>query len=140
MNENRISNVCVKVEAEERINEEEALSLLQEEDFLALGQLAQERLLKFHSPNQVSFCIDRNINYTNICESKCRFCAFYRLKDDTQAYLLNADDICHNRLPSQTLLYFHKLKFWDRFYGTYLFCHLIIFIQACLKTFIKIKF
>ena len=93
MNENRILNVCAKVEAEERINEEEALSLLQEEDFLVLGQLAQERLLKFHSPDQVSFCIDRNINYTNICESKCRFCAFYRLKDDTQAYLLNADDI-----------------------------------------------
>jgi len=93
MNENRISNVCAKVEAEERINEEEALRLLQEEDFLVLGQLAQKCLLKFHSPDPVSFCIDRNINYTNICESKCRFCAFYRLKDDMQAYLLNADDI-----------------------------------------------
>jgi cyclic dehypoxanthinyl futalosine synthase len=93
MNENRISNICAKVEAEERINEEEALSLLQEEDFLVLGQLAQKRQLKFHSKDKVSFCIDRNINYTNICESKCRFCAFYRAKDDPEAYLLNADDI-----------------------------------------------
>jgi cyclic dehypoxanthinyl futalosine synthase len=82
-----------KIEKGERINEEEALHLLQEEDFLVLGQLTQERLLKFHPPDKVSFCIDRNINYTNICESKCRFCAFYRLKEDSEAYVLSADDI-----------------------------------------------
>ena len=76
MNENRISNVCTMVEAGERINEEEALSLLQEEDFLVLGQLAQESLLKFHSPNQVSFCIDRNINYTTSVKANVVFVHF----------------------------------------------------------------
>lgn len=88
-----MTEITGKVEKGVRINEEEALSLLLEEDFFVLGQLAQERQQKFHSPDQVSFCIDRNINYTNICESKCRFCAFYRLKDDPDAYVLSADDI-----------------------------------------------
>ena len=86
-------DISSKIEKGERINEEEALQLLLECDLLVLGQLAQTRLLKFHSPDRVSFCIDRNINYTNICESKCRFCAFYRLKDDPEAYVLSADDI-----------------------------------------------
>ncbi len=86
-------DIISKIEKGERINEEEALQLLLESDLLVLGQLAQMRMLKFHSPDHASFCIDRNINYTNICKSKCRFCAFYRLKDDPEAYLLDADDI-----------------------------------------------
>jgi len=93
MKDIRMLDVISKIKKGERINEKEALNLLLECDFLALGQLAQERLLKFHSPDQVSFCIDRNINYTNICESKCRFCAFYRSKDDSDAYVLSVDDI-----------------------------------------------
>ena len=44
-----MTEITGKIEKGERINEEEALSLLQEEDFLVLGQLAQERQLKFHS-------------------------------------------------------------------------------------------
>jgi len=88
-----MADIRAKIEKGERINEQEALDLLQEEDFFVLGQLAQERLQKFHSLGQASFCIDRNINYTNICESKCRFCAFYRLKDDPDAYVLSSEEI-----------------------------------------------
>jgi cyclic dehypoxanthinyl futalosine synthase len=41
----------------------------------------------------VTFLIDRNINYTNICVSKCRFCAFYRTEDAPDAYLLNLEQV-----------------------------------------------
>ena len=76
-----------------RISEADALRLLTEADFLTLGRLAQKRAAAFHPPDRATFQIDRNINYTNICVSKCRFCAFYREKGDPEAYLLSVDDI-----------------------------------------------
>jgi cyclic dehypoxanthinyl futalosine synthase len=42
----------------------------------------------FHPQGNVSFIIDRNINYTNVCINKCKFCAFYRDKNDPEAYIL----------------------------------------------------
>jgi cyclic dehypoxanthinyl futalosine synthase len=41
----------------------------------------------------VTFVVDRNVNYTNVCESQCRFCAFYRQADATDAYLLDYETI-----------------------------------------------
>jgi cyclic dehypoxanthinyl futalosine synthase len=43
----------------------------------------------------VSFIIDRNINYTNVCKNKCKFCAFFRNKDDTDAYILSKRKLFH---------------------------------------------
>lgn len=71
----------------------EALNLLINEDFLSLGKSASEVRFKIHPEPIVTFVIDRNINYTNICESGCKFCAFYRKKDDKDAYLLNIEEI-----------------------------------------------
>ena len=75
-----------------RLTEKEAIFLLKEGDLLAIGMAAdtrRERLFK----GTVTFIIDRNINYTNVCTSKCRFCAFYRDKDDPEAYLLSREEI-----------------------------------------------
>ena len=82
-----------KIEAGGRIDDEEALLLLTETDLLALGQLAQSRMRRFHSGETATFLIDRNINYTNICTSKCRFCAFYREESAPDAYLLTPERI-----------------------------------------------
>lgn len=76
-----------------RISDNEARMLLEDEDFLTLGQIAWKRMLTFHPSGKVTFQIDRNINYTNVCVSKCRFCAFYRKGSDPDAYLLNEDEI-----------------------------------------------
>ena len=76
-----------------RISESDALCLLREADFLKLGRLAQERMKKFHPCSRATFQIDRNINYTNICESRCRFCAFFREKEAVDAYVLSEDEI-----------------------------------------------
>ncbi|MCK4620610.1 MAG: dehypoxanthine futalosine cyclase [Desulfuromonadales bacterium] len=75
------------------INREEALWLLTEADLLQVGKLADDIRRKRHPHNRVTFVVDRNVNYSNICESQCRFCAFYRKAEDGDAYLLDYETI-----------------------------------------------
>jgi len=72
-----------------RITRKEGLELLKTADLLGLGMLADNMRKALHPEGVVSFIIDRNINYTNVCINKCRFCAFYRNEDDPEAYILN---------------------------------------------------
>jgi cyclic dehypoxanthinyl futalosine synthase len=72
-----------------RLNRKEALTLLRSADLLGIGQMADNMRKKLHPKGVVSFIIDRNINYTNVCINKCRFCAFYRDKNDPEAYVLS---------------------------------------------------
>ena len=78
-----------------RIARDEALRLLLDGDLLSIGKVADRIRRNMHPANQVSFVIDRNVNYTNICESKCAFCAFYRDKDSADAYVLKQEEIFH---------------------------------------------
>ena len=88
-----ISSVIRKIESGEMIDREEALRLLTEADLLAVGRLAGDIRRRLHPDNLVTFVVDRNVNYTNICESKCRFCAFYREAGAADAYLLAEEEI-----------------------------------------------
>lgn len=72
---------------------QEALALLEQEDILKLGQAANEVRNRIHGKDIVTFIIDRNINYSNVCESECKFCAFYRRKGEKGAYLLPSEMI-----------------------------------------------
>ncbi len=76
-----------------RINREEALSILRDADLLEVGEKADNVRKVFHPEGIVTFIVDRNINYTNICINKCRFCAFYREPESPEAYLLSKDEI-----------------------------------------------
>ena len=75
-----------------RISKQEALELL-DEDLLTLGKKAHAVRKALHPHSMVTFCIDRNINYTNICISRCRFCAFWRDEKDPEAFLLPKEEI-----------------------------------------------
>ena len=75
------------------INREEALWLLTEADLLKTGRLADNIRQQKHPENRVTFVVDRNVNYSNICESQCKFCAFYRSAEAEDAYLLDFDEI-----------------------------------------------
>ncbi len=76
------------------ITKEEALILLKEGDILTLGRLADYVKNRIHNNSKIiTFVVDRNINYTNICECKCKFCAFYREKNSPDAYLLSDNEI-----------------------------------------------
>lgn len=67
--------------------------MLLNEDLLVLGSVADQIRRNFHPDNLVTFVVDRNINYTNICDSKCDFCAFYRDSDAPDAYVLSSEDV-----------------------------------------------
>jgi len=72
-----------------RITRKEGLKLLKTADLLGLGQMADSMRKALHPEGVVSFIIDRNINYTNVCINRCRFCAFYRNEQDPDAYILS---------------------------------------------------
>jgi cyclic dehypoxanthinyl futalosine synthase len=82
-----------KVLKAKRIEAEEGLALFKQADLLTLGELATSVRKRLHSERLVTFIVDRNINYTNICVNKCKFCAFYRTEDSPEAYILSKEDI-----------------------------------------------
>ena len=73
----------------ERITDGDAIALLRSRDLVAVGQVANEIRNRKVDPDRITFIVDRNINYTNICVTDCDFCAFYRRPGDTrEGYLL----------------------------------------------------
>ncbi len=76
-----------------RLTEEEGLQLYEHADLLTLGELAGAIRKKLHPGRMVTFIVDRNINYTNVCVNKCKFCAFYRDEDSPEAYVLTKEEI-----------------------------------------------
>ena len=76
-----------------RISAGDAHTLLLEGDLLELGMAAHEVRNRFNDPRVATYNIDRNINYTNVCVYKCRFCAFYRVPGDPEGYLLSHEEI-----------------------------------------------
>jgi len=73
----------------ERIADEDAETLLRSRDLVAVGRVANELRSRKVDPDRVTFIVDRNLNYTNVCVTDCDFCAFYRSPGDTrEAYLL----------------------------------------------------
>ena len=78
-----------------RITKKEGLNLLKNADLLGLGMMADNVRKQLHPESMVSFIIDRNINYTNVCKNKCKFCAFFRDKDDPDAYVLSKRKLFH---------------------------------------------
>lgn len=79
--------------APETIDRTQALELLVHGDLLQLGKWADAIRRRLHPDNRVTFVVDRNVNYTNVCESRCSFCAFYRDIDAADAYLLDYEAI-----------------------------------------------
>ncbi len=78
-----------KVQAAERLTREEGVRLLRDADLLELGALADSVRERLHPEGVVTYIIDRNINYTNVCNAQCAFCAFYRDLPSNEGYILN---------------------------------------------------
>ncbi len=78
-----------KAESGRRIDESEALLLLRSHDLPALGRAAHAVRMRLHPEPVVTYIVDRNINYSNVCAASCDFCAFYRRKGEEGAYVLN---------------------------------------------------
>jgi cyclic dehypoxanthinyl futalosine synthase len=84
-----VAEVLEKALSGERISDADALALLRSKDLLAVGRAADELRGRKTDPRRVTFVIDRNVNYTNVCYTDCDFCAFYRRPGDrAEGYLL----------------------------------------------------
>jgi cyclic dehypoxanthinyl futalosine synthase len=84
-----VADVLEKAFDGERITDEDAVSLLRSRDLVAVGRVANEIRNRLNDPTQVTFIVDRNLNYTNVCVTDCDFCAFYRRPgDQRESYLL----------------------------------------------------
>jgi len=78
---------------EGRIDQATALELLEKADLAVLGYLADQVRRRFHPDNVVTFVIDRNVNYTNVCVAGCKFCAFQRKPSSPEGYVLDTEEI-----------------------------------------------
>ena len=88
-----VDSILDKAIAGERLDESEIQALFDHGELLALGQAADAVRRRTNPADIVTYIIDRNINYTNVCVYRCRFCAFYRTVKDADAYLLSFDEI-----------------------------------------------
>jgi aminodeoxyfutalosine synthase len=84
--------IAEKVQAQQRINESEALALYRSNDLNALGILASE-VRRRKNGEYASYILNRYINYSNICILSCQFCAFAARKRDAHAFERGIDDI-----------------------------------------------
>jgi len=89
----RVATILERLSGGERLSFENALTLFQEATLLEVGPAANAVRRRLHPPGRVTYQVDRNINYTNICVYRCTFCAFYRTAGDAEGYVLPLADI-----------------------------------------------
>lgn len=83
-----------KVKNGERLSRDEAVELYYRASIQHLGLLANVIRRRKHPEGVVTYIVDRNVNYTNVCVAKCNFCAFYREVGASDGYVLGFDEIC----------------------------------------------
>jgi cyclic dehypoxanthinyl futalosine synthase len=82
-----------RVLAGKRLDRAEGHWLLTEAPLLDLGSVAQEARFQRIPDKRVTFVIDSNPNYTNVCITDCQFCAFYRKPGDAEAWTLTVEEV-----------------------------------------------
>jgi cyclic dehypoxanthinyl futalosine synthase len=84
-----VAEVLDKALDGERLTDGEAVELLESRDLVSVGKAADELRRRRTDPDRITFIVDRNVNYTNVCYTDCDFCAFYRGPGDkNEGYLL----------------------------------------------------
>jgi len=88
-----LERIVAKAEAGVRVDAAEALRLYREAPTAVLGRLADGVRARTHPERLVTYIIDRNVNYTNLCVARCNFCAFYRPVGHGDGYVLSFEEI-----------------------------------------------
>ena len=79
--------------AGERLSADDCTELLESNDFVRIGLAAHEVRMRKNPTDVVTYIIDRNINYTNVCNVVCTFCAFYRRPGKPDTYVHSIEEI-----------------------------------------------
>jgi cyclic dehypoxanthinyl futalosine synthase len=94
MNANRdIQPILDRALAGERLTADDCTALLESYDVARIGAAADEVRRRKHPDGVVTYIIDRNINYTNVCNVVCTFCAFYRRPGKPDTYVLDIEEV-----------------------------------------------
>jgi cyclic dehypoxanthinyl futalosine synthase len=88
-----VDKIVENVRAGGRVSGDEARVLYLEAPTAVLGRLADGIRARKHDDGVVSYIIDRNVNYTNVCVAKCNFCAFYRPVGSPEGYVLGFEEL-----------------------------------------------
>jgi cyclic dehypoxanthinyl futalosine synthase len=86
-------DVDARVESNARLSAYELAQIGERAELLHLGAAADRRRRAINPTGDVTYIIDRNINYTNVCTTACRFCAFFRNPGDEDAYVLSRETL-----------------------------------------------
>ena len=89
----RLEEIRSKVEAGKRLDRIDGRWLLTEAPLVEVGALAQAVRFQRIPDRRVTFVIDSNPNYTNVCITDCQFCAFYRKPGDPEAWTLTVEQV-----------------------------------------------
>jgi len=76
-----------------RVNRKQALEMFKKASLYELGREADNIRKSLHPEGIVTFVVDRNINYTNICINRCKFCAFWRPREHPEAYVISFGEL-----------------------------------------------
>lgn len=85
--------VLARVEAGGRMSEDEALPVYLEAEDEALAAAARSVRARHGDPEVATYLVDRNVNYTNVCITDCKFCEFYRRPGHAESYVLTRDAV-----------------------------------------------
>ena len=88
-----VEDLRARVEAGDRLDRDQALVLYRSASTAVLGRLADAVRGRKHPDRIVTYIIDRNVNYTNVCVARCNFCAFYRPVGSSEGYVLGFEEI-----------------------------------------------
>ena len=89
-----VQSILDSVLAGERLSADACALLLESRDVARIGAAADEIRARKHPGNVVTYIIDRNVNYTNVCNVVCTFCAFYRRPGAPDTYVRTLAEIC----------------------------------------------
>ncbi|CAH1189980.1 Cyclic dehypoxanthine futalosine synthase [Paenibacillus plantiphilus] len=90
---NNVDRILDKALQGTRIGLEDCVALFESDEIEKMGHVANQIMLRKHPDPITTFVVGRNINYTNVCDVYCRFCAFYRAPGSNEGYVLSDETI-----------------------------------------------
>ncbi|HEU6446198.1 MAG TPA: hypothetical protein VFL61_14180, partial [Gaiellaceae bacterium] len=104
-----LDSVAEKVEAGERLDLEDGLALLETDDLLGLGELADRARRLRGGTDEAYFVQNLYLNQTNVCRVKCKFCAFAVTQKQEDAYTYTAEELVDDALRQRELTGFTEI-------------------------------
>ena len=104
-----LESIRDKIEANERLDLEDGLALIESDDLLALGELADLARRVRGGSDEVYFVQNLYLNQTNVCRVKCKFCAFARTQKQDDAYTISTDELVADALRQREVAPFTEI-------------------------------